>query len=81
VADCEETPNLGEMTRDELDAYAAEHGVADPGSFANKADLVAAIEAVPTAPEGETLPPFDATSAAEGDEEAAATAATDEGTA
>ena len=39
-----ETPNLSGMTRDELNAYAADHGVSDPESFANKEELIGAIE-------------------------------------
>jgi len=33
------------MTRDELNTYAAAHGVTDPASLATKADVVAAIRA------------------------------------
>ena len=40
--------NLDGMTRDELNAYAETHGVADPGSYPNKAELVKAIEAAPS---------------------------------
>lgn len=41
--------DLDSMTRDELNAYAAEHGVADPESYANKDELRAEIDAVPAA--------------------------------
>lgn len=37
--------NVNQMTRDELNAHAGTVGVADAESFANKADLIAAIEA------------------------------------
>jgi hypothetical protein len=40
-------PNLDGMTRDELNAKAAEAGVADPESFPNKAALIEAIQAAP----------------------------------
>jgi hypothetical protein len=40
----EGTPNLSEMYRDDLDEYAADHGVDDPGSYPNKESLVEAIE-------------------------------------
>jgi TATA-binding protein-associated factor Taf7 len=39
-----ETPDFAGMKRDELNAYAAEHGVADPESFGTKAELIEHIE-------------------------------------
>jgi hypothetical protein len=36
--------DLSSLTRDELNAYATEHGVEDPASFKTKADLQAAID-------------------------------------
>jgi hypothetical protein len=36
-------PNLDAMKRDELDAYAAERGVADPGALPNKQAVIDAI--------------------------------------
>lgn len=44
------------MTRDELNNVAGERGIADAASYANKAELIAAIEAAPapdTADDGE----------------------------
>jgi hypothetical protein len=35
------------MTRDELNDYASGHGVADAANYANKAELIAALEAAP----------------------------------
>lgn len=49
-----EGTNLRSMTRDELNDYAVECGIVDPASYANKDDLVAAIEGL-AAPQGETL--------------------------
>lgn len=49
-----EGKDLHAMTRDEMNAYAAECGVADPASYANKDDLAAAIEGM-AVPQGETL--------------------------
>ena len=43
-----ESVDLNAMTRAELNTFASEHGIADPESYATKADLIAAIEeAVP----------------------------------
>jgi hypothetical protein len=42
VAD--ETPDLLKMTRDELNAYASEQGVENPGALSNKDAVIAAIE-------------------------------------
>lgn len=70
MSDGEQTdsPNIRGMTPDELNAYAAAYGVADPESYANKDDLIAAIEAV-VAPQGETLAePEAAPDAAEADD-------------
>lgn len=39
-----ETTNLNDMTRDELNAHAAAQGIANPGSYDTKADLIAAME-------------------------------------
>lgn len=49
--------SLSSMTRDELEAYAAECGVADPSSYGNMDELKDAIEAqqAQNAPQGETL--------------------------
>ncbi len=44
--DQNELPNLREMKRGELEAYAAEHGVEHPSEYPNKDELIAAIEAI-----------------------------------
>ncbi|MDP9469068.1 MAG: Rho termination factor N-terminal domain-containing protein [Chloroflexota bacterium] len=41
----DEFPNLREMKRGELEAYAAEHGVEHPSEYPNKDELIVAIEA------------------------------------
>ncbi len=43
--DQNELPNLREMKRGELEAYAAEHGVEHPSEYPNKDELIVAIEA------------------------------------
>lgn len=40
-----EAPALSKLTRDELNAHAAELGIESPESFPNKGDLITAIEA------------------------------------
>ncbi len=44
--DDEQSPStsLASMNRDELEAHATELGVDNPGDFANKQELIAAIE-------------------------------------
>ncbi len=39
-----EQPNLKEMKRSELEAYAADQGVENPSEYPNKEELIAAIE-------------------------------------
>lgn len=51
-----EVPNLSAMKRDELEAYAATVGIADPASFGSVADLRAAIQAAPAVGKGAVVP-------------------------
>lgn len=44
AADAAPEVNLADLTRDELDAYAARLGVDDPAALPNKAAVIAAIE-------------------------------------
>lgn len=37
-------PNLREMKRPDLNAYATEHGVSNPDDYPNKDELIAAVE-------------------------------------
>lgn len=48
--------DLSKLTRDELNAYAGELGLPDAAEYANKADLIAAIDAA-TAPDEPTEEP------------------------
>lgn len=48
-------PNLSEMKRADLNAYATEHGVADAESYPNKDALIEAIEAAMTAPDDDDV--------------------------
>lgn len=45
TAACGDGPNLAKMKRDELNAYALKHGVADPESYRSKDELIEAIDA------------------------------------
>lgn len=40
----DDTPTLSTMRRDELEQYAADHGVYDPEAYPNKESLIEAIE-------------------------------------